>query len=107
MLLKLLQFILFSADSDFFSSSVVSLSFTSGQGVGNTVCSGIVIQDDSIVEDNEFFFLSLSTSDQKVKLSQLNFARVRIDDNDSEYYINCSIVVVLSLLLLLLSQIYI
>ena len=78
---------MFSAGSDFSSSSVVSLSFTSGQGVGNTVCSGVVvIQDDSIVEDNEYFFLSLSTSNQKVKFSHIGFARVVIDDNDSEYY---------------------
>ena len=58
--------------------------FTAGSQAGDTQCVEIVITDDSCVEEDEHFSVNLTTSDEDVKF-HINYASVRILDDDSKY----------------------
>ena len=58
-------------------SSGTQLVFTSAE----TLCVNISIENDAVLEENEVFFVDLSTNDPQVNLS-FPSARVTILDND-------------------------
>jgi len=72
------------ADSDFVDNTSVQWVFTAGSQAGDTQCVEIVIIDDRCVEEGEYFSVSLMTNDEDVKF-HINFASIRILDDDSKY----------------------
>ena len=69
---------------DFVDITSVQWVFTAGSQAGDTQCVEIVIIDDRCVEGDEYFSVSLTTSDEDVKF-HINYASVRILDDDSKY----------------------
>ena len=72
------------ADSDFVDNTPVQWVFTAGSQAGDTHCVEIVIIDDRCVEEDEYFSVNMTTSDEDVKF-HINYASIRILDDDSEY----------------------
>ena len=74
-----------SAGSDFVDIASVHWVFTAGGQAGDTHCVEIVVIDDRCVEEDEYFSVNLTTSDENVKF-HINYAAIRILDDDGEYY---------------------
>ena len=65
-----------------FSSTTVQLAFTSGN-VGGPLCFNVLIQDDDICEDDEFFTARVISADTNVQIVRQSI-NVQILDNDGE-----------------------
>ena len=64
------------------------LTFGAGSIIGNTACFDVSLLTDSVVEGQEFFFLSLTSSDGLVTISSgQSSATVNIVDISSEFVI--------------------
>ena len=74
--------------SDFTSEPFISLTFPDGGLPDDRVYVNISIEDDMILEAEEYFTVSLYTSDPDVKF-YIPYARVRIIDNDSKNIVVC------------------
>jgi len=74
--------------SDFTSEPSFNLTFPDGGLPDDRVYVNISIEDDMILEAQEYFTVSLYTSDPVVKF-YIPYARVRIIDNDSKDVVEC------------------
>ena len=74
--------------SDFTSEPSISLTFPDGGLPDDRVYVNISIEDDMILEAQEYFTVSLYTSDPDIKF-YIPYARVRIIDNDSKDVVEC------------------
>ena len=74
--------------SDFTSELSISLTFSDGGLPDDRVYVNISIEDDKILEAEEYFTVSLYTSDPDVKF-YIAYAQVRIIDNDSKNVVKC------------------
>ena len=64
------------------------LTFSAGSNIGSTVCFDVSLLTDSVVEGQEFFFLSLTSSDGLITISSTqSSATVNIVDISSEFVI--------------------
>ena len=85
----ILCFLIFSsaAGSDYTDISV-SLTFLPGSVPGVQECTQIEIIDDQLVESNEAFTISLSSTDTEINLAPGN-GSVTILDNDGTFSYSC------------------
>ena len=87
--MEVITFYLCSTEgSDFTSEPSISLTFPDGRLRDAHVYVNISIEDDMILEAEEYFTVSLYTSDPDVKF-YIPYARVRIIDNDSKNIVAC------------------
>ena len=65
---------------------MTQLTFTSGSSVGTVVCELVVINNDNILEDDEFFTITMSTTEtvSVVISSDANMATVTISEDASD-----------------------
>ena len=60
------------------------LNFTSGSSNNATKCQDITISDDIVIEDNQTFTVTLSTTDPDVLLGE-SLLTISIIDNDGQF----------------------
>ena len=75
-----------SVGSDFMSPSSFDLVFVAGSQSRSTVCAQISIINDDCVEEQEIFYVNLTTSDNDVQF-KIGSAYVRILDNDGKFLV--------------------
>ena len=76
--------VLFKGASDFSPLANEVLTIPSTTAVGNSVCRGITVTDDMIVEDSEIFTVAVEISNPSNVVLELNTAVVAITDDDSK-----------------------
>ena len=79
-----LQFYTIPGDQDYDELSAVSLYFTAGTLVGSSDCATIFITNDDILESNESFSFTLSSSDPVNFDVSLGTVLI-LEDNDCEF----------------------
>ena len=75
---------------DYTSKASYPLTFSAGSPVGITQCANISIIDDLVVEPDQYFTVSLTTTDP-VYITPISLAQVVIDDNDCELLTSLSL----------------
>ena len=76
-------FINSSAGADYMSIMNAPVVFMSGDPLGTTACQNVTIFDDNVVEAEEMFTVSTSSSDPVI-ISPTSQAEINITDNDGE-----------------------
>ena len=71
------------APGDYTSKASYPLTFSAGSPVGISQCANITIIDDLVVEPDQYFTVSLTTTDP-VYITPTSLAQVIITDNDCE-----------------------